>query len=95
MKNGHTEDRAGQAPSTQRTDSDLMATKINGYTESRARQSTSSSTKRTDCDLRAMKTYDNAKSHVGHKEDSQEGTDNSTEGCNEEGTSARSGQTLV
>ena len=67
-----------------------MAMKTNGYTEGRARQNTSPSTQWTDCGLRAVKTYDNAESRAGRKEDSWEATDGSTEGCNQEGISARS-----
>ena len=42
-----------------------------------------------------MKTYGKAKSHARHEEDSWEATNGSIEGCNQEGTSAYSGQTLV
>ena len=62
-----------------------MATKMNGYTEGRARQNTSLSTQRTDCGLRVVKTYDNTESCAKYKEDSLEATDGSTEGCNKEG----------
>ena len=67
-----------------------MAMKMNGYTEGRARQSISPNTQQTDSSLRAVKTYDNTESRAGHKEDSWEATDDSTEGCNQEGTSVRS-----
>ena len=49
-----------------------MTTKMNGYTGSCVRKNTSPSTQRTDFGLRAIKTYDNTKSHAGHKEDSWE-----------------------
>ena len=38
---------------------------------------------------RVVKTYGNAESYAGHNEDSWEATDGDTEGCNQEGTSAR------
>ena len=44
-----------------------MATKMNGYTEGRARQNTSPSTQWIDWDLWAVKTYDNPESHTGRK----------------------------
>ena len=61
--------------------SSLMAIMMNDYTEGRAKQNTSPSTQRTDCSLKAMKTYDNAESRAGHKEDYWEATDGNTEGC--------------
>ena len=72
-----------------------MATKMNDYTKGHVNQTTSPSTQQTDSDLRAMKTYNNAKSRAGHKEDSWEATDGKAKGCNQEGTSAHSRQTLV
>ena len=72
-----------------------MATKTNGYTKGHARQNTSPTTQWTDCGLRAVKTYDNAESCGRRKEDSWEATNGSTEGCNQEGTLARNGQTPV
>ena len=72
-----------------------MAMKTNDYTDGRVKQNISPSTRQTDFGLRAMKTYDNAKSLAGRKEDSWEATDDDTEGCNQEGTLARNGQTLV
>ena len=68
-----------------------MAMKTNSYTEGHVRKNTSLSTQRTDFDLKAVTTYDNIESSVGHKEDSWEATDNDAEGCNQEGTSARNG----
>ena len=65
-----------------------MASKTNDYTEGRARKNTSPNTEQTDFGLRAMKTYDNAKSRVGHKENSWEATDSNAKVCNQEGTSA-------
>ena len=53
----------------------------NGYVEGRVRQNISPSIQWTDFDLRSVKTYGNAKSHIGHKEDSWEAAD--TEGCNQ------------
>ena len=72
-----------------------MATNTDSYTEGYARQNISLSTQRTNCGLRAVKTYGNAKSHEGRKEDSWEATDGSAEGCNQGGTSARSRQTPI
>ena len=72
-----------------------MATKTNGYTKGRARQNTSLSKQRTDYGLRAEKTYSNAKSRAKREEDSWEAMDDSTEGCNQEGTSVHSKQTSV
>ena len=76
-------------------DSGLMAMKMDDYTEGRAKQNTSPSTQRTDYDMRVVKTYNNTESRARLKEDSWEATDDSTEGCNQEGTSTSSGQTLV
>ena len=45
--------------------------------------------------MRAVKTYDNTQSRAGYKKDSYEAMDGSTEGCNQEGTSAHSGQISV
>ena len=59
-----------------------MAIKTNGYAEGRVRQNTSVSIQWIDCDLKAMKTYDNAESCAGHKEDSWEAMDGDAEGCN-------------
>ena len=42
----------------------------------------------------AMKTYDNVESNTGLKKDSWEVTEDSTEGCNQEGTLASNEQTL-
>ena len=68
---------------------------MNGYTEGRVRQNKSPKTQQTDCSLRAMKTDDNTEIRTGHKEDSWDTTNDDTEGCNQEETSARSEQTLV
>ena len=59
-----------------------MAMKMNSYTEGRVRQNISPSTQRIDFGLRAVKTYDNAESSVGCKEDSWEAMDGDAEGCN-------------
>ena len=72
-----------------------MATKTNDYTEGRVKQNTSTSTQRSDFDLRAVKTYSSTESRARCKEDSWEATDGNAEGCNQEGTSAHSGQTSV
>ena len=81
-------------PSTYRTDFGLMDMKMNSYIEGCLRQNTSLSTQQTDSDLRAVKTCCNTENRVGHKKDFWEVTDGSVEGCNQEGTSARSRQTL-
>ena len=49
------------------TESSLMATKTDGYTEGCARKNISLSTQRTDYGLRAVKTYDNTKRRAGHE----------------------------
>ena len=67
--------------------------KMNGYTEGRVKQNISPSTQRTYFDLRVVKTYDNAESRAGRKEDSWEATNGDAKGCNQEGTSAHSRQT--
>ena len=72
-----------------------MATKTNGWTEGCARKNTSPSTQRTNFGLSDVKTYDNAESRARHKENYWEATDGDAEGCNQEGTLARSGQTPV
>ena len=72
-----------------------MATKTNSYIEGHVRQNISLSTQRTDSGLRVVKTYGNAESRAGYKEDSWEATNGDAEGCNQEGTSARSGHTSV
>ena len=69
-----------------------MSMKMNGYTEGYVKQNMSPSTQRIDSSLRAMKTYNNVKSHAGRKEDSLEVTEGDAKGCNQEGTSARSGR---
>ena len=67
---------------------------MNSYTKGYVRQSKISlSTQRTDYSLRAMKIDSNTESHAGCKEDSWYAMDNDVKGCNQEGTSARSGQT--
>ena len=58
-------------------------------------QNTSISTQQTEFELRVVKTYNNTESHAGHEENSWEATDCDAKGCNQEGTSARSGQTSV
>ena len=98
-----------QSPNTQWTDFGLRAMKTDSYAEGCAgqalacsgqtliwwpRQNTSPSTQRIDCSLRTMKTYDNAESRAGRKEDSWQATDDNIEGCNQEGTSTHSRQTL-
>ena len=83
------------SPSTQRTDSGLMATKKNDYSEGCVRKNINPSTQLTDFGLKVMKTYDNIESHARGKEDSWEATDDSTEDYNQEGISARSGQTPI
>ena len=72
-----------------------MAMKMNGHTEGRVRENTSPNTQRIDFGLRAVKTYDNTKSHARHEENSMEATDSDTEGYNQEGTSTSSRQTPV
>ena len=72
-----------------------MATKTNGYTKGRATQNMSPSTQREDSSLRAVKTYDNAESRAGRKEDSWEVTNSDANGCNQEATLAYSRQTSV
>ena len=72
-----------------------MATKINSYTEDCARKNTSPSTQQMDSSLRAVKTYGNVESLTRCKKDSWEVIDSNAEGCNQEGTSAYSEQTLV
>ena len=59
-----------------------MVTKIDGYTEGRARQNTSPSTQQTDCSLWNVKTYGNVERHAKREEDSWETMDGSTEGYN-------------
>ena len=68
---------------------------MNDYTEGYVRQNKSPNTQQTDYGLRAVKTNGNAKSRAGHKEDSWDATDGDAEGCNQEETLARSGQTPV
>ena len=68
-----------------------MAMNTNDYTEGRVRQHMSPNTQRIDFGLRAIKTYDNAEC----REDSWEVTDDDAEGCNQEGTSAHRGQTMI
>ena len=68
---------------------------MNGYTKGCIRKNTSSSTQRIDFSLRAVKIYGNAESRAERKEHSWEATNGNAKGCNQEGTSARSGQTLI
>ena len=68
---------------------------MNSYIAGCARQNISPSTQWTDYGLRTVKTYNNTESHAKCKEDSWKATDGSTEGCNQWGTFARSGQTPV
>ena len=69
--------------------------KTSNYTEGHVKENTSPSTQRTDFSLRAVKTYNNTESHAGRKENSWEAADGNVEGCNQEGTSTRNGQTPV
>ena len=72
-----------------------MVMKTDAYTEGHARKNISPNTYQTDYGLEAVKTYGNAESRVQHKKYSWEAMDDNTEGCNQRGTSARNGQTLV
>ena len=72
-----------------------MAKKMNSYTEGHVRQNISLSAQQTNFGLRAMKTYGNTESRAGRKEESWEATNDDAEGCNQEGTLARSEKTHV
>ena len=73
----------------------MRATKMNSYTEGFVRQNKGPNTQQIDSSLKVVKTDGNTESRVGRKENSWDATDDNTKGCNQEETSAHSGQTQV